>query len=343
VTKKAEGRMVDGEWRPTNFTKKHGSYYWIGPGKKWNRLDKDYSRALSAYFQLISPSADDAPVTIAGLILAYRESARELGRSPHTLRDYERWGDRLIAVFGHMPCESLKSADTREYIRARMAHDGGLRQIEGEVGLLSAAYNYARKQKWFDLDPLSGFKPGTIPSAPPRVHTPTCDDISAFWGYAPPQLQAYLSLKLLTSARQEDILALRIDSATELGVRIHIQKAGKTQIVEWSDALHEAWSDAMSLPRQGSWLIENRKGEPYVDVERGYYVVKSGWHSLWQRTKQAVIDKLGDAFVPFKDVDLRAYVAQKVYSDSGKTVGAVKDLLGHVTPTRLRSISDLAA
>lgn len=324
-----DGRVVDGEWRPTGFHKKHGGYYLVRQNK-WLSLGRDYRQALLAYYR--HSQSDERPQNIRHLLTLYIESRRALKRSPHTISDYQKWGDRLAAVFGHLPAEMLTRTHVEKYIDTQSAAKAGLRQLRGEVHLLRSIYRWAIKThpEWgISVSPADQLESGRVPSPPDRTHLPTCDDLAVFWAFAPPKLKSYIDLKILLSSRQEDILALRLHDITESGLRVAIQKTGGGQIHVITPALDAALKDALKLPRKGDYLFETRLGKPYVatDADSGYHVVSSGWSTMWQRTKQIVRAQVA-WFIPFLDVDIRALVAQRAHRAGG--IEAARRQLGHL-------------
>jgi len=336
VAKRGEGRIVDGEWWPSGFRKQNGGYYSI-ERQTWTHLGREYGRSLAEYYRRRSVTGSK-PVFVADLITRFIEDRRRKRRKTHTLRDYEKWGQRVIAAFGHMFCDSLTVDHLRDYADARLDNSGGIRQLRGEIGLIRSSYRWARdRRKWLNVSPADELEEGDLPELPHRTRVPNCWDLETFWCHASRHIQAYIPLKLALSTRQEDLLAIHVDQIGDTHLTLPIQKSRvhRLQLVRITPGLRELLDYALELPRENGWLFERRTGEPYVDLLQDGYVVSEAWSSMWQRSKQAVRRAVGDAFVPFIDADMRAVAARAAYEAGGiERVRAVLAHSDHVTPGR---------
>jgi integrase len=82
---------------------------------------------------------------------------------------------------------------------------------------------------------------------------------------------------------------------------------GKRQIIEWSTELRKAIATAKAARPVDitPWLFCTRKGECYIDEEKG---TASGWDSMWQRFMERVL-KETKVTERFTEHDLRAKCA----------------------------------
>lgn len=121
-------------------------------------------------------------------------------------------------------------------------------------------------------------------------------------------LQAYANLKIITGLRQQDMLCMKVTDFTEEGIIVDTQKTGKGIVIEWTDALRDAVSCALSvrLVDITPFVFCNRFGKSYYSHEKADHA--SGFKSMFKRYINRVI-KETELEIPFTEHDLRAKTA----------------------------------
>jgi len=323
----------------------NGGYHYVKK-QKWQKLGNSYQDALVAYIKL-TEDPGVGPANIKQLSALYLDYGRHRRKplAARTISDYEKNGDKLYSVFGEMPLKAITSHHVEKYIEVARKKGRGVRRVEDELVYLRTLFNYALKKKHWGVseNPVKDME-DHIPKLPERTHVPTCDDVSLFWAFSHPTLQAYLPIKLTTGARMEDILALKKSDILDSGhLRISFQKNRTGRLVKIGPKLKEALDDIFLLTRKKGtekrtdfYLFETRSAKPYVHFDDGLgdYRVSTAFYSMIQRAKNSArafakseTKKRPNkplAFVNFIDSDLRAIVA--IHS---RTVEEARDLLGH--------------
>lgn len=99
-------------------------------------------------------------------MLAYLSATK---RDKRSAERYRYSAKRLYAVFSGRELSGLKATDVRSYIEGRRAGGVGPGTINREVGLLSAAINYARREWGWDISnpaerrgPCSAYQPRAL-------------------------------------------------------------------------------------------------------------------------------------------------------------------------------------
>lgn len=274
-------------------------------GKKWFRLGSTEAEAFALWYARTAAPRDSAR-TIGELIDAYR--AEELpNKAPRTQTDYLKALDRLLRVFGHMPPKALLPRHVYQYMakRPKVA-------ANREKAVLSSLMTFAVKQGAVDRNLVREVRRN--PEAP-RDRYVSDTEIEVFLGLCSPLLKAYVDLKLLTGARQGQLLRLTLSDWD--GEQLVINKAkGGRSIAYRGPGLAEA-IEACLLVRRGRrmrsiYLFSTRSATPYTG---------DGFRALWQ---YAMTKYLASGGIRFTEHDLRA----KVASDS-ESLSAAQARMGH--------------
>lgn len=166
--------------------------------------------------------------------------------------------------------------------------------------MLSAVFNAAISWDWCKSNPCLGVKRN---KEPPRIKLPDESEIDAILTAAPPNIRLIIKLALLTSARKQDLLLIKLSDIGDEGLTIVVRKSERADsnhavrrlLFEWTDDLRAVIDAARQLPRRtGSpYLFTTRGGKPYTT---------SGFDSIWQRA----LSRAGVSGLHFHDLRARA-------------------------------------
>jgi integrase len=222
-------------------------------------------------------------------------------------------------VFGDAPLTWLKPQHVYQYVDRRKATPVAAHRA---VDVLSHAYTKAVEWGYIDRHPfkgevrLQGEKPRDRYVEDWELVECLALDSKRKKGSVL-MIQAYIRIKLLTGLRRGDLLRLKTaDLKDDDGIHVTPRKTehstGKRQIIEWSPELREAIATAKAARPVdiAPWLFCTRKGECYVDEEKG---TASGWDSMWQRFMERVL-KETKVTERFTEHDLRAKCASDAES-----------------------------
>lgn len=106
-------RLADGAIRWYVYAWRGGPCIHVHDGPTHPAIDTAMLDAAAEARRLARAAPDN---TIAGLILAYRQSPEYVGRAASTLRDYDRWLDRIADRFGPTPLDVFDDRRIRRKI-----------------------------------------------------------------------------------------------------------------------------------------------------------------------------------------------------------------------------------
>lgn len=147
----------------------------------------------------------------------------------------------------------------------------------------------------------------------PRDRYVTDAELEEFKKECPEWLKTYLSIKLLTGLRQQDLLALRWEDVTDTSLSVRTQKTGQRLSISLTNELSSLIS---SLPKLGDTCFCTRLGKAYSS---------SGFASIWNRLMKKFTSS---GRVRFHEHDIRG----KTATDMNDPVAAQR-LLGHSSIT----------
>jgi integrase len=256
---------------PKRLHRSHKAYYYvcrIGGKVKWRKLSADYGEALRMWADLEGGKAPNT-WTVEQAIGHYLDvSSRRL--KPATLTGYAGNAKSLIPVFGKMLVGDLTKAHVYQYVVKR-GNVAGNR----ERALLSAVYAHLAK---------AGIFAGENPAAGLQFRNPegvgkryvTDGELSVLMAKSGERMRLLVRFAYLTGARQRDVLAMRVSSATEAGIAFTESKTGKDRLIGWTDELRTLWRLAAGVRVGSVPLFLARKGAAYTS---------SGFRASWRRVK----------------------------------------------------------
>jgi integrase len=285
---------------PERVYQKHGAYYYVTRDNKWKKLDRDYSRAMVVWAELIHTVSD--ALTVDQLINRYLIEVvpNKAARTQKDNREEARW---LRAFFGKMNIEDVETKHVVSYVTTREAKTRANR----EVALLSHMFTKAILWGLTKTNPCS--TGGIRNKEKARSRYVTDDELEQFKQRCPLWLQIYIELKLATSLRQGDLLNLQWSNLENSLLTVTLGKTQKRMTIALNPELVELLN---SLPRSSKTIFTNSLGRMYTST---------GFSLHWRK---AMVSFLSSGGEKFNEHDLRG----KTATDMDDPVHAQK-LLGH--------------
>jgi integrase len=277
----------------------HGAYYFVHASGRWEMLDRDYAKAMARWAEIIQ--LPERAETVGDLLDRY---VREVvpGKAARTQKDNLVEIRFLRTFFGAMDIGAVKPTDVVAYRDARAAKT----RCNRELALLSHAYSLAVEWGLAAGNPCRDVRRN---KEVPRDRYVTDAELEKFKEDCPPWLKTYLSIKLLTGLRQQDLLAIRWTDVTDSSLSVRTQKTGQRLSISLTSELSSLIN---SLPKLGDTCFCTRQGKVYS---------ASGFASIWNRLMKKFTSSGNSRF---HEHDIRG----KTATDMDDPVAAQR-LLGH--------------
>ena len=255
------------------------------------RIDADpkglKAAAMRAGWLVTPPPAPTAAgYTFDDLLLAYLDQVTPTKRAP----ERDRWSAKaLYPAFTGKTLASIGGAEVRDYIAKRTAQGIAAGTLNKEIGLMSAALNWVRRELDWDVSNPWESRRQREPAGRARWLTP--EEAAVLLGEAErrvhrwPWLLEFMRLGLYAGLRPGEILGLdwsRVDFERDRIVFAPAdQKNGKFGVVPLN---HEAREALISRARfratwcpKSSWVFARKDGSRIVSVKVGFAsCVKAG-------------------------------------------------------------------
>jgi len=270
--------------------------------------------------------------TFDELMLAYLKATanerRDSNRDRYVLQ-------HLYPVFTGRELNSLRAVDVRHYIDARKADGLAAATINREVGLLSAAINYARREWDWDIPNPAARRKLKVPEG--RVRWLSRAEAAALLSAAGRDPRAvhlpdFIRLALHTGCRKNELLKLewqRVDLEAEL---IYLEgthtKSGRRRSIPLNREAQAALENRAQFRAQhcpdSRWVFCHKDGARIVSIKTSFTTAR----------RNAGIED-------FRIHDLRHTCAAWLVS-AGVPLTEVRDLLGHSSVTMTERYAHLA-
>lgn len=290
-------------------------------GKKW-RLEAHRERQWGE-----QPSR-----TFDEMMLAYLEGPGAEKRSG----ERDRYSAKhLYPVFTGRELHTLTPANVREYIDDRRGEGASSGTINRELGLLSSAINYARKEWEWDIpNPAVGRRLKEPEGRVRWINREEAESLIQAAAVEPkaPHLADFIRLALNTGCRRNELLGLewkRVDlQAALIYLEAHHTKSGKRRSIPLNALARE------SILARARFRDQHCPSSPWVFCDRQGRRVQSIKRSWATACRNAGIED-------FRVHDLRHTCAAWLVS-AGVPLTEVRDLLGHSTITMTERYAHLA-
>ena len=263
---------------PQRVYLKHGAYYFVTQNGKWIRLGKTKQKMFTA---LASMNLTQQPCfTMKDVWKRYKAETlptKAISSQKSNLKEIKN----LLAVFGNMHPDSIKSKHVAEYldVRAKTAPTTSNR----EVGLLSHMFTKAIRWGVSEHNPCRGVERNKTRHRDRYVEDWELDE---FKKVCPELLDCYVDLKYMTSLRKTDLLLMTFDQIIDVGIYVKPSKTknsvGDARIYEWNPDLKEVIERIRRLPRPvtSTYLFCQSNGKPFINED--YTTPNFGY--IWQKT-----------------------------------------------------------
>lgn len=248
------------------------------------------------------------------------ESADFTKLSTDTKKDYRKYSNKLMPVFGKMDPDCIKPQHIRQYMDKRGI--ASQTQANREKAFLSRLYSWAYERGKVKMNPCKGVRQFKEVE---RDRYITDEEYNALYEVSPELVKVAMEVAYLCLARQKDVLALKKSELLEDGLFIAQHKTGKKQIKAWSDRLRAAISLAKSLPLKPGmssiYVLHKADGQKYT---------RDGFNSRWEQAREEARKKFPHLSFDFTFHDLKA----KGVSDLEGTLQEKQQISGHKTITQ---------
>ncbi|ACR69408.1 integrase [Edwardsiella ictaluri] len=252
------------------------------------------AQVWAAWEALINERPDTT--TLAGLVERFLKSADFFGLAVETQKDYHKYSQKILSVFGKMPPDAIRPEHVRRYMDKR-----GLRshtQANREKSFMSRVYRWAYERGYVKGNPTKGVRQFKEPG---RDRYITHQEYLALYGVTSDVVRVAMELAYLCCARQKDVLNMMKSQFLPEGILIKQSKTAVGQIKAWSPRLREAIKLASTLPldsgRSTLYVIHQRSGDKYS---------RHGFNSRWRQAKKAAKKRYPELDFNFTFHDLKA-------------------------------------
>lgn len=249
------------------------------------------------------------------LVEQFLKSADFIELSQETQKDYHKYSNKVLPVFGKMNPNNIKPEHIRKYMDRR-----GLKsriQANREKTFMSRVFRWGYERGMVKLNPCQGVKQFKEKA---RERYITDREYDALYQSAPLLVQVAMELAYLCCARQQDVLSIKKDQLMEAGIYIKQGKTGKSQIKGWSDRLRAVITMATGLPLDDGvsslFIVHQQNGRAYS---------RDGFNSRWRKAKEQAAINNPELSFDFTFHDLKA----KGISDLDGTLQEKQKISGH--------------
>lgn len=262
----------------------------------------------------------DEAVNLHALAEEFFESADFTKLSIDTKKDYRKYANKLMPVFGKMDPDCVKPQHIRKYMDKRGITSQT--QANREKAFLSRLYSWAYERGKVKMNPCKGVRQFKEVE---RDRYITDEEYNALYGVSPLLVKVAMEIAYLCLARQKDVLSLKKSELLDAGLFIAQHKTGKKQIKAWSDRLRSAIAMAKDLPLKAGmssiYVLHKADGQKYT---------RDGFNSRWEQAREEARQKFPHLSFDFTFHDLKA----KGVSDLEGTLQEKQQISGHKTITQ---------
>ncbi|OWO84023.1 integrase [Photorhabdus luminescens] len=282
-------------------------------------LDAPLSVVYAEYEKINRDMSHDV-FSLQMLVDKYIKSANFRELSKETQKDYHKYSNKLMPVFGKMTPDNVKPEHIRKYMDKR-----GLKsrtQANRERTFLSSVYRWGYERGLVKRNPCKGvrqFKEKV------RDRYITDDEYNALYSISPSVVKVAMELAYLCCARQADVLSMTYAQISDEGIFIKQGKTAVAQIKGWTDRLNNVIEMSKSLPLASGissiYVVHQRKGSRYT---------RDGFNSRWRKAHEEAVKKFPELDFNFTFHDLKA----KGISDLEGSLAEKQKISGHKNITQ---------
>lgn len=295
---------------PPRMHLKGNTYYHVSTTtpRKWTKLDRDIALAKRLWADIEGEQHNPQDHTFNGIVNRYRKEVLPT-KALRTQRDNEKELEKLVAVFGIMPIDSIKPHHIKRYLDER----GKVAKIRAnrEKALFSHVFNFARQCGYTDApNPCAGVKGHKETGRDRYVED---EEFLAVWNNAHPSVQDAMDLAHLTGQRPADLLKFKRSDIHDGTLALTQNKTGKKLRIEIVGDLQ------ILIERVLSRKSYNMRVDALLQDGNGQRLTYGALRSRFDKARIA-------AGVSFQFRDIRA----KTATDT-ENLAHAQSLLGHKT------------
>jgi integrase len=217
--------------------------------------------------------------SFAHLVDLFIESPAFRDLAPRTQKDYRRYKNTVLKVFGKMQAELIRPEHIRRYMDIR----GEETQVQAnrEHSFMSKVFSWGYERGRVSINPchkVSKF------SEEARTRYITDSEYQAVYDEANAYIKAAMEISYCCATRQGDIIELKHDQLREEGIFIRQGKTNKAQIKRWTPRLRAA----IKLLRQQT-VVANRT---YLFVDKqGQRITGHKLRQWWRKARDDAENK----------------------------------------------------
>lgn len=200
---------------------------------------------------------DRSPGTLSGLIRKFEGTAKWRRLRESTQKEYRRIFKFWDAKFGSVPHKALEAKLFRQKVLEW--HDAFSaekpREADNRVTILARVLSWGAKDGPLNINVLDGFERAYESDRSDKIWLP--EHVTAFLGYATPEMQLALALALHTGQRQADIRKMAWSNYDGERIRIRQGKSRRLVMIPCTRAL-KATLDGMK--RRGALILTTSTG-----------------------------------------------------------------------------------
>ncbi|ECC9277843.1 integrase [Salmonella enterica subsp. enterica] len=246
--------------------------------------------ALWAKYEAIKAKQHDQ-MTVAKLWNLFLESSSFTELAPRTQKDYRQQQKALLAVFGKMRADSVKTEQIRIFMDKRGLESKT--QANHELASFSRVYGWGFERGYVKGNPCKGVRKFT---SKPRTVYISDEQYAAIYEEAIPALRVAMEVSYLCAARLGDVLELRWSEVMDKGIYIEQNKTGTKQIKAWSPRLKAAIQlarNAFNIPCP--YVIQSATGNRATPR-----LVNEWWNKAKKKAEQKASASFGCTFHDIK-------------------------------------------
>lgn len=284
-------------WMPTRVRRGKSAYEFRSIGGGTIRLcdaDSTPAQVWTAYEDLIADKKDKP--TMNKLADEFMTSGDFCELAKETQKDYRKYADKVLSVFGKMNPDDIRPEHVRQYMDKRGVKSRV--QANREKAFMSRVFRWGYERGKVKMNPCKGVKQFKEVA---RTRYITDPEYAALYNVAPLVVKVAMELAYLCCARQADILEMRKGNLLDNGILIQQGKTGVAQVKAWSERLENVIKMAATQP------VKNGMVSVYVlHQPSGSKYTRDSFNAHWMKAKKAAAEKYPELSFDFTFHDLKA-------------------------------------
>ncbi|WP_297200442.1 tyrosine-type recombinase/integrase [uncultured Pluralibacter sp.] len=247
--------------------------YSIGP------LSLTISEVWIRYEKIINEQSES--MTFKKLWNQFLNSAYYLELKPRTQKDYLQHQKKLLAVFGKLLADKIKTEDVRRFMDLRGVQSKT--QANHEMSSMSRVFRWGYERGMVKHNPCQGVSKFKSVA---RGRYITDAEYEAIYLEADAVTRVAMEIAYLCAARLADVLGLQWRQVSDEGIFIQKGKNSVRQIKQWTERLHEAFELARTFS------TPNNPNACVIQGKHGCGFGKRGLSHHWEDARNKASIKL---------------------------------------------------